>query len=51
MAVASEDGDVTREVNTGLAERDANMVKFAEEALKLLLEVLNGEVKLEKASL
>ncbi|EJD01894.1 competence/damage-inducible CinA family protein [Fomitiporia mediterranea MF3/22] len=51
LAIASADGTVTREVETGTAERDVNMIKFAEAALKLFLEVVQGEVKVEKASL
>ena len=45
LAVArGEGGTVTREVETGLGgEREGNMVAFAEEALRLLRDVLMGE--------
>lgn len=47
LAVATEGGTVTKEVDTGLgADREANMVQFAVEALGLLREVLKGEAKL-----
>jgi hypothetical protein len=39
LAVASAQGTIT----TGSAQRDRNMVVFAEEALKLLLEVLQKD--------
>lgn len=44
LAVACERGVFTREVETGLGgDRVGNMVKFAEEGLRLLLEVVIGE--------
>lgn len=44
LAVSSEKGEVSREVETGLgADREANMLRFAEEALALLKAVLEGE--------
>lgn len=47
LAVSSEQGTATKELNTGLGgEREANMVAFATEALKLVREVLKGEAKL-----
>lgn len=47
LAVASEAGAVTKELDTGLgADREANMVQFAVEALGLLREVLRGEARL-----
>jgi hypothetical protein len=45
--VATEKGTFTRELSTGLGEdREANMVQFAVEALKLLKDVMKGEAKL-----
>lgn len=47
LAVASEKGTVTREVETGLGgDREANMVRFAVEGLKLVRDVIKGEGKL-----
>ena len=47
LAVATEQGMYTREVETGLGgDRTANMVAFAVEALKLLKDVMRGEAKL-----
>ncbi|ORY60850.1 putative competence/damage-inducible CinA family protein [Pseudomassariella vexata] len=47
LAVSSEQGTVTREVETGLGgDREANMVRFAEEGLKLLRDAIKGGVKL-----
>ncbi|KAF2268490.1 putative competence/damage-inducible CinA family protein [Lojkania enalia] len=47
LAVASEKGTVTREVDTELGgNREANMVRFAEEALKLLRDVIKSREKL-----
>ncbi|KAI5115459.1 hypothetical protein M0805_006178 [Coniferiporia weirii] len=48
LAIVSEDGEVTKEVQTGSSDREENMVKFTEEALKLFLDVLKGNVKVEK---
>lgn len=52
LAVATEDGNggsvtKTREVETGLGgDREANMVAFAVEGLKLVRDVIKGEGKL-----
>jgi hypothetical protein len=47
LAVAREGGEtVTREVETGSSEREANMVAFAVEGLKLVKDVIKGEGKL-----
>ncbi|KAF2478099.1 competence/damage-inducible protein-like protein cinA [Lindgomyces ingoldianus] len=47
LAVASEKGTVTREVETGLGtDREANMVQFAVEGLKLVRDVIKEEGKL-----
>ncbi|KAF2799892.1 competence/damage-inducible protein-like protein cinA [Melanomma pulvis-pyrius CBS 109.77] len=47
LAVTSEKGTVTREVETGLGgDREANMVQFAVEGLKLVRDVIKGEGKL-----
>jgi nicotinamide mononucleotide (NMN) deamidase PncC len=47
LAVASEKGTTTREVETGLGtDREANMVQFAVEGLKLVRDVIKGEGKL-----
>ena len=44
MAVSSPRGTFTRELDTGLGgDREKNMVRFAEEGLKLLAEVLGAE--------
>ena len=44
LAVDCERGTFTREVETGLGgDRVGNMVRFAEEGLKLLREVIVGE--------
>lgn len=49
LAVATEQGTYTREVETGLGSaRERNMVAFAAEALKLLRDVLKGDVKVEE---
>ncbi|KAF8586925.1 competence/damage-inducible CinA family protein [Ramaria rubella] len=50
LAVASQDGVVTREIETGSADREANMVAFAEAGLKFLREVLKGEVVIGSGS-
>jgi hypothetical protein len=43
LAVARDDGEtVTREVETGSSEREANMVAFAVEGLKLVRDVIKG---------
>jgi nicotinamide mononucleotide (NMN) deamidase PncC len=47
LAVSSQKGTVTREVETGLGgDREANMVRFAEEGLKLLRDTIRGDAKL-----
>ena len=47
LAVATRNGSFTREVETGLGEdREANMVAFASEALKMLKEVVSRGEKL-----
>lgn len=47
LAVATEKGTHTKEVETGLdGDREANMVAFAAEALKLLRDVIKGDAKL-----
>lgn len=45
LAVSTPSGTVTREVETGTAEREKNMVLFAGEGLKLVRDLLVGEVK------
>lgn len=47
LAVATKDGSFTRELETGLGpDREANMLAFATEALKMLKEVLDRNEKL-----
>lgn len=47
LAVSCEKGTFTREVETGLGgDRVGNMVRFAEEGLKLVRDVITGEAKL-----
>ncbi|KAF2084111.1 hypothetical protein K490DRAFT_39433 [Saccharata proteae CBS 121410] len=47
LAISSEKGTTTKEVETGLGgDREANMVAFAVEALSLLRDVVKGDVKL-----
>ncbi|OAX37630.1 hypothetical protein K503DRAFT_742437 [Rhizopogon vinicolor AM-OR11-026] len=46
IAVVSQDGFATRVVNTGIADREKNMVAFTKATLELLRDVLAGEVKL-----
>jgi hypothetical protein len=47
LAVASESGTVAREVETGLGgDRQANMLAFAAEALKLVVSTIKGEAKM-----
>ena len=48
LAVVSATGIATLEVETKSDNREENMVSFAEEALKLLLGVLKGDVRLEE---
>ncbi|KAI2824360.1 hypothetical protein CBS115989_771 [Aspergillus niger] len=45
LAVSTPSGTVTREVETGTAEREKNMVLFAGEGLKLVRDLLVGDVK------
>ncbi|KFY90832.1 hypothetical protein V500_04933, partial [Pseudogymnoascus sp. VKM F-4518 (FW-2643)] len=47
LAVATPEGTFTREVDTGSADRAENMVNFAVEALKLLIDVIKGEWDVE----
>ena len=47
LAVATKDGSFTREIETGHGgDREANMLAFAVEALKMLKDVLDRDVKL-----
>jgi hypothetical protein len=47
LAVATENGTATREVQTGLGgDREANMVAFAVAGLELVRDVIKGEAKL-----
>jgi len=46
LAVSTEKGDFTREVEDLGSDREANMVNFAVEALKLLKDVIKGDAKL-----
>jgi nicotinamide mononucleotide (NMN) deamidase PncC len=46
LAVAGEGGKVTREVETGKAEREGNMVAFAVAGLELVRDVVKGDAKL-----
>jgi len=46
IAVAGEKGTVTRELDTGSSDREANMMRFAVEGLKLVREVIKGDGKL-----
>ncbi|KAF2134387.1 hypothetical protein P153DRAFT_371777 [Dothidotthia symphoricarpi CBS 119687] len=46
LAVASDKGVATREVETGSVDREANMVRFAVEGLRLVRDVIKGEEKL-----
>lgn len=44
LAVASTSGCVEREIETGLVDRDANMVRFAVEALRLVKDVIQADM-------
>ncbi|EKG18025.1 CinA [Macrophomina phaseolina MS6] len=44
LAVASSAGCVEREIETGLVDRDANMVRFAAEALRLVKDVIAADM-------
>jgi nicotinamide mononucleotide (NMN) deamidase PncC len=46
LAVAGDKGTITREVETGSSDREANMVNFAVEGLKLVRDVIKGDGKL-----
>lgn len=47
LAVASENGTASRELDTGLGgDRPANMIAFAIEALNLVKEVIQGNAKI-----
>jgi hypothetical protein len=47
LAVATESGTYKRELNTELGpDREANMIAFAVESLKLLRDVIKGDAKL-----
>ena len=46
LAVATEGGTYTREVETGKGDREGNMVEFAVEGLRLLRDVMRGDAKL-----
>ncbi|KAF2226401.1 hypothetical protein BDZ85DRAFT_287452 [Elsinoe ampelina] len=45
LAVVGEGGTWTREVETGSKDRVENMLRFAEEGVKFVLEVVEGKVK------
>lgn len=42
LAVVGESETLTKDLNTGLQDRSANMVAFAVEALKLVQELINN---------
>lgn len=42
LAVVGENETLTKDLNTGLQDRSANMVAFAVEALKLVEELINN---------
>jgi nicotinamide mononucleotide (NMN) deamidase PncC len=46
LAVTSEKGTATREVETGSKDREENMVRFAVEGLTLVRDIIKGEGKL-----
>ncbi|TKA63800.1 hypothetical protein B0A49_06320 [Cryomyces minteri] len=47
LAVSCDKGTFTREIDTGLGgDRQANTIRFAEEALRFVGEVMRGEAKL-----
>ncbi|KAG2362974.1 competence/damage-inducible CinA family protein [Suillus spraguei] len=48
ISVVSREGFATRVVNTGVADREKNMMAFAKASLVLLRDVLAGDVKLEQ---
>ncbi|GAB7344474.1 hypothetical protein MBLNU457_2311t1 [Dothideomycetes sp. NU457] len=45
LAVVGEQGVWTKEVETGSSERVENMLRFAEEGIKFLIQVVKGEIK------
>jgi hypothetical protein len=47
----SREGFATRVVNTGIADREKNMMAFTKATLELLRDVLAGDVKLEQRRL
>jgi nicotinamide mononucleotide (NMN) deamidase PncC len=51
IAVVSREGFATRVVNTGVADREKNMMAFTKATLELLRDVLAGDVKLEQRRL
>jgi len=48
ISVVSKDGFASRVVNTGVTDRERNMVAFTKATLELLRDVLTGEVELEQ---
>ena len=46
LAVSTESGTFTREIDGLGADREKNMITFAVEALKLVKDVIKGEAKL-----
>jgi len=46
LAVATDHGTYTKELNTGTTDREQNMLAFAVEALNLLKDVIQGTAKL-----
>lgn len=44
LAVSTPNGTYTREIETGSGDREQNMVDFAGEAMKLVVDVLEGRV-------
>jgi hypothetical protein len=46
LAVSTESGTYTRELDGMGADREQNMIAFAVEALKLVRDVMKGEAKL-----
>jgi len=45
LAVVGENGVWTKEVETGTQDRVENMLRFAEEGIKFLIQVVKGEIK------
>lgn len=45
LAVVGKDGVWTKEVETGSQDRVQNMLRFAEEGIKFLIQVVKGEIK------